>query len=83
VRHCCERGLTVFDLGIGEAKYKDLFCPDAEPMFDSYWPLSATGRRVASVFRLAAAAKRAIKQRPALWSLIVKVRRLKARLAGG
>lgn len=82
VRHCCERGLHTFDLGIGEAKYKDLFCPDPEPMFDSYLPLSASGRRVAFAFRLMAKAKRAIKQRPALWSMILKLRRLKARLLG-
>ncbi len=58
VRQCCERGFDTFDLGIGEAHYKGLFCGDAEPLFDSYWPLSASGRRVAFVFRLAAAAKR-------------------------
>ena len=81
VRHCCERGLHTFDLGIGEAKYKDLFCPDAEPMFDSYWPLSPLGRRVAFAFRMIAAAKRAIKQNPTLWKLIVDFRRLKARLS--
>lgn len=80
VRHCCERGLRTFDLGIGEAKYKDLFCPDAEPMFDSYWPLSARGRRVAFAFRMIATAKRAIKQNPVLWKLIVDFRRVKARL---
>ena len=82
VRHCCERGLHTFDLGIGEAKYKDLFCPDAEPMFDSYWPLSPAGRRAAVVLRFIAAAKRAITQRPLLWSMIVKARKLRARLSG-
>src|SRR5699024_6482974 len=44
VRQCCERGLGTFDLGIGEAHYKSLFCGDAEPLFDSYLPLSAGGR---------------------------------------
>jgi CelD/BcsL family acetyltransferase involved in cellulose biosynthesis len=80
VRLLCERGLHTFDLGIGEAKYKGLFCPDAEPMFDSYWPLSPAGRRVAFVFSAVAAVKRAIKQQPALWSLVLKWRRLRARL---
>ena len=83
VRHCCERGLQTFDLGIGEAKYKDLFCPDAEPMFDTYWPLTPAGSAAAVLFRLVAGVKRAIKQQPALWSLIVRLRRLKARLSGG
>ncbi|MCF8476502.1 MAG: GNAT family N-acetyltransferase [Pseudolabrys sp.] len=81
VRHCCERGLDTFDLGIGEAQYKGLFCPDGEPMFDSYWPLTPAGRRMALVFRATAALKRAIKQQPQLWSLIVKMRRMRARLS--
>ncbi len=81
VRHCCERGLTVFDLGIGEAKYKDLFCPEAEAMFDSYWPLTAAGNLTAHVFRRVAAAKRFIKQQPALWSMVTAMRRLRARLS--
>jgi CelD/BcsL family acetyltransferase involved in cellulose biosynthesis len=81
VRQCCERGLDTFDLGIGESNYKALFCGDAEPLFDSYWPLSPAGRRVAFAFRLVAAAKRAIKQHPALWSMIRSMRRLRARLS--
>jgi CelD/BcsL family acetyltransferase involved in cellulose biosynthesis len=82
VRQCCERGLDTFDLGIGQARYKTLFCGDAEPLFDSYWPLSATGRRAAIPFRLAAAAKRAIKQHPGLWRMIGTLRRLRARISG-
>ena len=81
VRDLCGRGLHTFDLGIGEAAYKGQFCPDADPMFDSYWPLTPAGKRVAAWYRLTAAAKRAIKQQPLLWSLIVKWRRLRGRLA--
>ncbi|HEY0301171.1 MAG TPA: GNAT family N-acetyltransferase [Rhizomicrobium sp.] len=78
VQQCCARGFDTFDLGIGEAHYKGLFCGDAEPLFDSYWPLSASGGRVAFVFRLAAAAKRAVKQHRTLWSLVRATRRLRA-----
>mgnify|MGYP002631945183 CR=1 FL=1 len=81
VRQCCERGFETFDLGTGEAKYKKLFCGDPEPLFDSYWPLSAAARRAAVVFRLTSAAKRAIKQRPLLWSALRAFRRLRARLS--
>ena len=81
VRQCCARGFDTFDLGIGEAHYKGLFCTDAEPLFDSYWPLSASDRRVAFVFRLAAAAKRAIKEHRTLWSMVRKTRRLRAWLS--
>src|SRR4029077_904096 len=28
VRSCCERGLVTFDLGVGEARYKNLLCGD-------------------------------------------------------
>jgi CelD/BcsL family acetyltransferase involved in cellulose biosynthesis len=83
VRQCCDRGFDTIDLGIGEAHYKSLFCGDAEPLFDSYWPLSASGRRLAFAFRLAAAVKRAVKQRPALWSMVRAARRLRGRLSGG
>lgn len=79
VRDCCERGLHTFDLGVGEASYKSLFC-DADPMFDSYWPLSARGQAFAAARRGFAAAKRAVKQNPVLWKVIVTARRIKARL---
>jgi CelD/BcsL family acetyltransferase involved in cellulose biosynthesis len=78
VRRCCERGLDTFDLGIGEAHYKNLFCGDAEPLFDSYLPLSAGGRLLATAFAIAASVKRAIKQSQPLWSLAGAARRLRA-----
>jgi CelD/BcsL family acetyltransferase involved in cellulose biosynthesis len=81
VRSCCERGLLTFDLGIGEARYKNLLCGDAEPLFDSYIPLSAAGRLPALAFALGAATKRAIKSQPALWSVVGAFRRLRARLS--
>ena len=81
VQHCCERGLDTFDLGIGEASYKTLFCPDTEPLFDSYLPLSARGRLLALALSTGAATKRAVKERAALWSLVRSLRRLRARLS--
>jgi len=83
VRRSCERGLTTFDLGIGESRYKTLFCSDVEPLFDTFLPCSAAGRLIAVAYKLAAAGKRVIKQRPALWSLVTSLRRLRARLAPG
>jgi CelD/BcsL family acetyltransferase involved in cellulose biosynthesis len=81
VRHCCERGLQTFDLGIGEARYKDLFCSDAEPLFDSYLPLSTAGWLAAGSYRSAATLKRAIKQQAVLWRLVQAMRRLRARVS--
>jgi len=81
VRSCCERGLVTFDLGIGDARYKNLICGDAEPLFDSYLPLSITGRLLAFVFAAGATTKRAIKQHHALWTLVRAMRRLRARFS--
>jgi len=78
VRNCCERGLGTFDLGIGEAHYKTLFCGDAEPLFDSYLPLTAAGHLPAFAFAVIAMGKRAIKQSSLLWSLVRAGRALRA-----
>jgi CelD/BcsL family acetyltransferase involved in cellulose biosynthesis len=81
VKDCCERGLTTFDLGIGEAQYKTLFCSDTEPLFDSYLPLTTSGRMLAIAFAAIASLKRAIKQRPMLWAIVRTGRRLRAWLS--
>jgi CelD/BcsL family acetyltransferase involved in cellulose biosynthesis len=78
VRRCCERGLHTFDLGIGQASYKTLFCPDAEPLFDSHLPLTAPGRILAIGLGIAARGKRAVKSNNGLWSLARALRRLRA-----
>ena len=81
VRQCCERGFTTFDLGIGEARYKRLFCGDIEPLFDTYLPLTAGGRVIAFALAVGGAIKRAIKRRTILWSMVRAARRLRARLS--
>ena len=80
VKACCERGLDTFDLGIGRSRYKHLFCEDAEPLFDSYLPLTASAHLPAFGFRLAAAGKRVMKEHPSLWSAVRALRRLRGRL---
>jgi CelD/BcsL family acetyltransferase involved in cellulose biosynthesis len=81
VEHCCERGLDTFDLGIGEAHYKNLFCGDAEPLFDSFLPLSPAGRVLGFAAALTEVGKRAIKQHAPLWSAVRTVRQLRARFS--
>jgi len=78
VERCCERGLDSFDLGIGEAAYKALFCNDAEPLFDSYLPLSASGRLLGLASSTGAMLKRSIKGHAPLWSLVRATRRFRA-----
>jgi len=81
VKTCCARGLETFDLGVGQSRYKHLFCEDSEPLFDSYLPLTAAAQLPALGLRLAAAGKRVLKEHPALWSAVRGLRRLRGRLA--
>lgn len=80
VRMCCERGLTVFDLGVGEAHYKRGFCNDVEPLFDSFLPLSPLGRMASYALRSHTRMKRSIKQSATLWNAVGWGRRMRARL---
>jgi len=75
VRMCCERGLTQLDLGVGEAHFKNMFCSDAEPLFDSFLPLSPLGHVAAAAYRIHHHAKRRIKHSPAIWGAVTKLRR--------
>lgn len=81
VQRCCERGLTSFDLGIGAANYKTLFCPDAEPLFESHLPLSSSGRLIAVSFGIGARCKRTVKGNDVFWALVRQLRRLRARFS--
>jgi len=80
VRNCCERGLATFDLGVGEAQYKGLFCGNADPLFDSFLPLSRAGAVLTATAQTIALVKRTIKHTPALWSIVRAARRLRARI---
>lgn len=81
IRHCCTRGLTVFDLGAGEAGYKSNICDGVDPLFDQSIAISWKGELAARGFALTGHLKRSAKQSSWLWPLIVKLRRLRARSA--
>jgi CelD/BcsL family acetyltransferase involved in cellulose biosynthesis len=83
VRSLCERGLRTFDLGTGEARYKGMFCPDVEPLCDSFIALTPAGRALAAAMRFGATAKRIVKANPALLSMIAAARRTGRRLIHG
>jgi CelD/BcsL family acetyltransferase involved in cellulose biosynthesis len=80
IRLQCERGRTAFDLGVGEARYKSSLCDSVEPLVDLTLPVTWRGRVGAAASIRAAAAKRAIKQSPALWAFVRRARALKGRL---
>ncbi len=66
VRMCCERGCNRFDLGIGDAAYKQVFCKEPEPLYDSVIPLTAAGHVAAPIWRVGLAMKAKVKQSDAL-----------------
>lgn len=69
------RGLATFDLGVGEAKYKESYCDQTEALFDSAIPLSLTGRAVALAYGAAISAKQQIKESPRALALVNRLRR--------
>jgi CelD/BcsL family acetyltransferase involved in cellulose biosynthesis len=62
IRICCERGLGTFDLGIGDAAYKQVYCKDAEALYDSVIPITATGQVAAPFWRAGLTLKGKVKK---------------------
>ncbi|WP_296570626.1 GNAT family N-acetyltransferase [Phreatobacter sp.] len=81
IRDCCARGLAVFDLGAGEAGYKSHICDGIDPLFDQAIATTAKGAALAAALGALGHAKRRVKQSPFLWSLVGKLRRLRAKPA--
>ena len=75
VADCAERGMQMFDLGVGEAHYKAMLCEETEPLFDSFIPVSPRGRLIAPVLAARARLKHTIKRSGLLWALAQRVRR--------
>ena len=78
---CCEAGLSTFDLGIGEARYKESYCPDVEPLFDSLVPLTPRGHVYARLEGARLQLKRAVKQSRWAWRLVGRLRRARSLLS--
>ena len=79
VRMCCERGCNRFDLGIGDAAYKQVFCNEAEPLYDSIIPITAAGHAAAPLWRGALSLKARIKQSDSLLRGVRSVQQLISR----
>ncbi len=65
IRLKCDEGFAVFDLGVGEARYKTSFCDDHDDLVDSFLPLTLKGRVFVRVSQAKRALKRRIKSSPA------------------
>jgi CelD/BcsL family acetyltransferase involved in cellulose biosynthesis len=66
----CAAGCSRFDLGVGEARYKDICCEDKEPLFDMAAGFTLRGRLAVAAFLSLRAVKRWIKRRPWAWSIV-------------
>lgn len=75
VRGLCARGITTFDLGVGEARYKDANCEAQEPLFDLAVAVTPMGLVFGAAALLRRRAKRWVKQTPWAWTLADGLRR--------
>lgn len=70
-----QEGCTSFDLGIGEARYKNQFCPETLPIVDIAEGFTLRGQLAAAAWLALRGAKRVIKRNPRLFELAKGVRR--------
>ena len=73
------RGFSEFDLGVGEARYKNEACEIVEPLFDSAFAVTLKGRLAAWTFLAARRIKGAVKRSPRLKALFVRMRQFGGR----
>jgi CelD/BcsL family acetyltransferase involved in cellulose biosynthesis len=67
IRNVTERGFSTFDLGVGEARYKDVVCELDERLSDAAIGFTAKGRLLAAAFLVQRRLKRWVKHTP--WAL--------------
>jgi len=70
----CRQGRAVFDLGVGEAAYKDSVCDSEEALVDVTIGVSPRGRLFAVAADGLSQAKRFIKRTPWAWALAQRLR---------
>ncbi|MFC5422499.1 GNAT family N-acetyltransferase [Bosea eneae] len=64
IKRKCQAGYTMFDLGVGEARYKTTICDDSDELVDTFFPLTTKGRAYAGYSQAKRALKRRIKSSP-------------------
>jgi CelD/BcsL family acetyltransferase involved in cellulose biosynthesis len=69
-------GVTGFDLGVGEARYKSHFCPERLALVDIAMAGTARGRLAVAIWRVMRWAKRLVKQNPALFEAFRRARKM-------
>jgi CelD/BcsL family acetyltransferase involved in cellulose biosynthesis len=74
IRHQCRQGRRVFDLGVGEARYKNSLCDEVEALVDAMLPVTARGHLYAAALAGCLRLKRTVKRTPWLWQLFTQLR---------
>jgi CelD/BcsL family acetyltransferase involved in cellulose biosynthesis len=82
VRSLCARGFTTFDLGVGEAQYKDFNCEADEPLFDAAVGITPMGHAAGAAALLQQRIKRWVKHEPWAYRLADGVRRAALQMRG-
>lgn len=80
LRQKCAEGFDGFDLGVGEARYKDAYCPIEDPLVDSFLALTPAGAVASAAEAAALWLKSAVKRSPRAWASVQTLRRHLARL---
>lgn len=73
IRLKCHAGIAMFDLGVGEARYKTTICDDQDDLVDTFLPLTGKGRAYARFSQAKRALKRRIKASPVALKLAQRV----------
>jgi CelD/BcsL family acetyltransferase involved in cellulose biosynthesis len=83
IRDLSARGVATFDLGVGEARYKDANCEADEPLFDAAVAVTPLGFAAGAAALLQGRIKRWIKRTPWAWRFAERLRRQAFHLRGG
>jgi CelD/BcsL family acetyltransferase involved in cellulose biosynthesis len=70
----CKAGIKTLDLGIGEARYKNMVCDETMPLFDSFVPVTLKGQALASAFSIGLTLKRWLKQNQRAFKIVKGIR---------
>lgn len=74
IEHSCERGMTVYDLGIGYEDYKTHWCDIIHELHDAYAAFTPFGSVAVSAMRLGEAVKDRIRRNKQLWKNLKTVK---------
>jgi CelD/BcsL family acetyltransferase involved in cellulose biosynthesis len=80
--HGCKRGVTSFDFGVGDGRFKKVWANGVAELFNVAHAASNKGRLYAGLMQLTGAAARYIKRNPRLFSAVQEARALSARFRG-